>query len=147
MKNKTTTMLQTGRTEFTVLDFLILNLFWPRFVSVRGAAFDIRISDLPSWEACFDPRGRFCISGSKILTLAGDNLNLAKERFCAKHALRLIEEAPSRKVRKATLIFRNRHVTRQHETPGRIACFQCDQPLRILSSHFRILKAPMPSHT
>jgi hypothetical protein len=93
---------------------------------------------------CFDPRGRFRISRSKILTLAGDNLNPAKERFCAKHALRLIEEAPSRK---ATLIFRNRHVTRQHETPGRIACFQCDQPLRILSSHFRILKVPMPSHT
>jgi len=33
MKNKTTTMLQTGRIEFTVLDFLILNSFWPRFVS------------------------------------------------------------------------------------------------------------------
>ena len=46
MKNKTPTMLQTGRIEFTVLDFLILNSFWPRFVSVRGAAFDIRISDL-----------------------------------------------------------------------------------------------------
>ena len=26
-------MLQTGRIEFTVLDFLILNSFWPRFVS------------------------------------------------------------------------------------------------------------------
>jgi len=41
MKNKTTTMLQTGRIEFTVLDFLILKLFWLRFVS----NFDIRISD------------------------------------------------------------------------------------------------------
>ena len=50
-----------GKDEFTVLDFLILDLFWPRFVSDfvlrisdfdlgfvsdRGASFEIRISDL-----------------------------------------------------------------------------------------------------
>jgi hypothetical protein len=45
-ENESITMLQTGRIEFTVLDFLILNLFWPRFVSLRGATLDIRISDL-----------------------------------------------------------------------------------------------------
>jgi hypothetical protein len=45
MKNKTTAMLQTGRIEFTVLDFLILNSFWPRFVS----DFVLRISDLFRW--------------------------------------------------------------------------------------------------
>jgi hypothetical protein len=43
-KNKTTTMLQTGRIEFTALDFLILNSFWPRFVS----DFVLRISDFHS---------------------------------------------------------------------------------------------------
>jgi len=42
MKNKTITMLQTELIEFTVLDFLILNLFWPRFVSDLV----LRISDL-----------------------------------------------------------------------------------------------------
>ncbi len=45
MKCKTTTMFQTGRTEFSVLDFPSLRFNWLRFVSVRGAAFDIRISD------------------------------------------------------------------------------------------------------
>jgi len=44
MKNKSTAMLQTGRVEFTVLDFLILNLCCRRFVS----NFDIRISDFVS---------------------------------------------------------------------------------------------------
>jgi hypothetical protein len=29
--------------------FPILHLFWPRFVSVRGAAFEIRISDF-AWR-------------------------------------------------------------------------------------------------
>jgi len=47
MKNKITAMLQTGRIGFIVLDFLILNLFWPRFVS----NFDIRISGFVSFVA------------------------------------------------------------------------------------------------
>jgi len=45
------TMFQTGGIGLGVLDFLVLNSFWPRFVSVRGASFDIRISDFVS--ACF----------------------------------------------------------------------------------------------
>ena len=54
-------MLQTGRFEFTVLDFLILNSFWSLvcfgfrasnfgFTLVEvGSDFDIRISDLFLW--------------------------------------------------------------------------------------------------
>ncbi len=41
MKYKTTTMFQTGRTEFSVLDFPSLRFNWLRFVS----DFELRISD------------------------------------------------------------------------------------------------------
>ena len=46
-KYKTNTRLQTRRIKFSVFDFLILNSFWPRFVS----NFDIRISDFQSISA------------------------------------------------------------------------------------------------
>ena len=61
MKTKTTTMFQTGRFEFTVLDFLILNSFWSfvcfgfrasnfGFTLVEvGSDFNIRILDLFRW--------------------------------------------------------------------------------------------------
>jgi len=39
-----------GRIEFTVLDFLNLNLFWPRFVS----SFVLRISDFVSLASLRD---------------------------------------------------------------------------------------------
>jgi len=43
MKNKTTTMFQTGRIEFTVLDFLILNLFGPGLFRISIFGFRIFI--------------------------------------------------------------------------------------------------------
>jgi len=55
-EKQTTTMLQTGRIELTVLDFLILSSFWPGLFRIScfefriypcGVSFglDIRISD------------------------------------------------------------------------------------------------------
>jgi len=43
MKNKTITMFQTGRIEFTVLDFLILNLFGPGLFRISIFGFRIFI--------------------------------------------------------------------------------------------------------
>jgi len=60
-----------GRIEFTVLDFLILNLFWHRFVS----DFVLRIADLPC-GVCFDPLGFFRYSELEFASLVAwrDNL-------------------------------------------------------------------------
>ena len=55
-------MLQTGRIEFSVLDFLDFDLFWPRFVS----DFDIRISDLPL-QGLFRSAGPLWCFGFQIL--------------------------------------------------------------------------------
>jgi hypothetical protein len=46
-------MLQTGRIEFTVLDFLTLNSFWPRFVLICGAACDIHFRTW-DFDGCYD---------------------------------------------------------------------------------------------
>jgi hypothetical protein len=67
MKNKTTTMFQTGRIEFTVLDFLILNLFGPGLF--RISCFGFRIHPRGVY---FGPRGffrasdfEFCSAGTR----------------------------------------------------------------------------------
>jgi hypothetical protein len=65
-------MLQTGRIEFTVLDFLILNLFWPRFVS----DLDIRISD-------FDCAARFIAARYNRHRTSTDAIPLGRKAFPA----------------------------------------------------------------
>ena len=64
MQKKTTTMLQTGQIEFTVLDFLILNSLWIRFVSdfvLRISDFDnLKVwNDLNKWNVWNDWNGFF----------------------------------------------------------------------------------------
>ena len=48
MKDKTNSMFQTGGTGIGVLNFPSLESNWLQFVSVRGASFDIRISNFAS---------------------------------------------------------------------------------------------------
>src|SRR5688500_11256531 len=62
MKYKTTTMFQTSRTEFSVLDFPSLRFNWLRFVS----DFELRISDL-AFVGLFRSAGPLSISGFRIL--------------------------------------------------------------------------------
>ena len=83
-------MLQTGRIEFTVLDFLILNLFWPWFVS----DFVLRISCFQIWS--------FEFVSSFVLRSAGP-LSCFEFTFALLNDLSRLHQRPLRN-RQANLI-------------------------------------------